>query len=229
MSTDNKSHWENLYTQKSEQEYSWFQSFPRTSIAFIESFQLPKDARILDVGGGDSRLVDVLLASGYTNISVLDISAVAIEKARQRLGHLSEQVEWIVCDINEFEPEAAQYDLWHDRAAFHFLTTDPLIGRYADQVQRAVRPGGYFVLGTFSPDGPKKCSGLDIRQYSRAAMQAVFAPWFQPLHCVEEAHVTPFQTTQHFLFCGFQLVIKRETSFSVAFFFILSALPAYFF
>jgi len=204
MDTGSKSHWENLYAQKSEQEYSWYQPVPLASLAFVESFRLPKEAKIIDIGGGDSRLVDALLASGYTDVTVLDISAVAIEKARQRLGSLSEKVKWIVCDINEFEPEPGAYNLWHDRAAFHFLTTEPLVRRYAETVQRAVRPGGYFVLGTFSPDGPKKCSGLDIRQYSRAAMQAVFAPWFRRIKCREVAHVTPFQTTQHFLFCGFR-------------------------
>lgn len=199
-----KSHWETLYADKSEQEYSWFQAFPQTSIRFIEQFQLQPDARIIDIGGGDSRLVDALLDRGFSNISVLDISAGAIEKARQRLGDRAEKVRWIECDINAFDPGEAQFDLWHDRAAFHFLTTEPQVARYADMAGRAVRPGGYLVLGTFSPDGPKKCSGLDIRQYSRAAMNAVFAPWFRRIRCEDTAHVTPFQTTQHFLFCGFR-------------------------
>ncbi len=199
-----KSHWNNLYGSKSEQEYSWFQAFPHTSIEFIESFRLPKEARIIDIGGGDSRLVDALLERGYTNITVLDISATAIEKAKNRLGRQAENVRWIECDISEFEPESGRYDFWHDRAVFHFLTTEPLVRRYAEAAQRAIRPGGYFVLGTFSPDGPKKCSGLDIRQYSRAAMQAVFAPWFRRIKCREVAHITPFQTTQHFLFCSFR-------------------------
>lgn len=204
METAVKSHWDNLYAGKSEQEYSWFQAFPETSMGFIGQFNLPLNARIIDIGGGDSHLVDALLESGFSNITVLDISARAIEKAQQRLGKKAEKVHWIACDISEFEPEPGAYDLWHDRAAFHFLTSEPLIARYADTVQRAVRPGGYFVLGTFSPDGPKKCSGLDIRQYSRAMMQAVFAPWFRRMRCEETAHVTPFQTTQHFLFCGFR-------------------------
>jgi SAM-dependent methyltransferase len=204
MESGFKSHWENLYTGKTEQEYSWFQAYPRASIAFFESFRLPKDARIIDIGGGDSRLVDALLNLGYTDITVLDISATAIEKVKKRLGDQAKNVKWIVGDVSEFEPEAGQYDFWHDRAVFHFLTTEPLIGHYADLVQRAVRPGGYFVLGTFSPDGPKKCSGLDIRQYARAEMNAVFAPWFRRIQCREEAHETPFKTTQHFLFCGFR-------------------------
>ncbi len=199
-----KSHWETLYAGKSEQEYSWFQSFPQTSIGFIGQFHLPPDARIIDIGGGDSRLVDALLERGFSNISVLDISAKAIEKAKQRLGDLAEKVHWIECDISEFEPEPGAFDLWHDRAAFHFLTTEPQVARYADMAGRAVCPGGYLVLGTFSPDGPKKCSGLDIRQYSRATMQAIFAPWFRRIRCAETEHLTPFQTKQHFLFCGFR-------------------------
>ena len=204
METTFKSHWENIYSGKSEQEYSWFQPYPRTSIEFIESFGLPKNARIIDIGGGDSRLVDALLQLGYTDITVLDISAAAIEKARKRLGDQAARVKWIVSDVIEFEPAARQYDFWHDRAAFHFLTTEPLIRRYVDLAQRAIRPGGYLVLGTFSPAGPKKCSGLEIRQYSRAAMNVVFSPFFRRIKCKEEAHVTPFQTTQHFLFCSFR-------------------------
>lgn len=204
MESTIKSHWENIYNRKTEQEYSWFQPYPQTSIEFVEYFKLPKNARIIDIGGGDSHLADALLQLGYTDITVLDISSAAIEKARQRLGDRADQVKWIVSDINEFEPGAGQYDFWHDRAAFHFLTTEALIRRYVDIAQRTIRPGGYFVLGTFSPTGPEKCSGLDIRQYSRSAMDSVFAPFFRRIKCREEAHVTPFQTTQHFLFCSFR-------------------------
>ncbi|MCK6691162.1 MAG: class I SAM-dependent methyltransferase [Thermoanaerobaculia bacterium] len=204
MEVARKSHWEKIYESKDEEAYSWFQPYPHTSIEFIEYFQLPKNARIIDIGGGDSHLVDALLRLGYTDITVLDISAMAIEKARKRLGDRADRVRWIVSDVTEFEPPAGQYDFWHDRAAFHFLTIEPLIRRYVDIAQRAVRPGGYLVLGTFSPSGPKKCSGLDIRQYSRAAMSAVFSPFFRRVKCVEAMHVTPFQTTQHFLFCSFR-------------------------
>lgn len=199
-----KTHWENIYENKAEQEYSWFQPYPHTSIEFVEYFKLPKNARIIDIGGGDSHLADALLQLGYADITVLDISATAIEKAKQRLGDRAARVKWIVGDVNEFEPGSGQYDFWHDRAAFHFLTTEALIQRYVETAQRAIRPGGYFVLGTFSPKGPKKCSGLDIRQYSRASMHAVFTPFFRRLKCKEETHVTPFQTTQQFLFCSFR-------------------------
>ena len=198
-----KSHWENIYESKAEAEYSWFQPYPHTSIEFIEYFHLPKNARIIDVGGGDSHLADVLLQLGFTDVTVLDISSAAIEKAQKRLGDQAGRIKWIVGDVTGFEPAPAYYDFWHDRAAFHFLTAEPLIHRYVDIAQRAIRPGGYFVLGTFSPKGPKKCSGLEIRQYSRAAMSAVFAPFFRRIKCKEETHVTPFETTQHFLFCSF--------------------------
>lgn len=198
-----KTHWENIYESKTEAEYSWFQPYPRTSLEFIKYFRLPQNARIIDIDGGDSHLADALLQLGYTDITVLDISSAAIEKARKRLGSKANCVKWIVSDVLEFEPSPANYDFWHDRAAFHFLTGEPLVRRYVDIAQRAVRPGGYFVLGTFSPKGPEKCSGLEIRQYSRAAMNAVFAPFFRRVRCKEETHVTPFQSTQHFLFCSF--------------------------
>ena len=199
-----KSHWEGIYSSKNESAYSWFQAYPRTSMALIAYFNLPKDARIIDIGGGDSHLADALLERGYEDITVLDISAKAIEKAQTRLGGQATRIKWIVSDVLAFEPETGAYDLWHDRAAFHFQTDAAQVQRYVDTLQRAVCPGGSLVLGTFSTKGPQKCSGLDIRQYSRTAMDAVFSPWFRRVKCLEEAHETPFQTTQHFLFCGFR-------------------------
>ncbi|MFN0036065.1 MAG: class I SAM-dependent methyltransferase [Saprospiraceae bacterium] len=198
-----KSHWENIYQTKAPDEVSWFQEYPRTSMDFVELFDLPKHARIIDIGGGDGNLVDALLEQGFTNITVLDISANAIERARARLGNRANEVQWVVSDVTEFEP-AQPYDFWHDRAAFHFLTTEATVRRYADIAQRAVRPGGYFVLGTFSEKGPRKCSGLDIQQYSRAGMNAVFGQFFRRIKCREIVHVTPFQTNQNFLFCSFR-------------------------
>ncbi len=204
MNTDLKTHWERIYEAQTEEQHSWFQRSPHGSLAFIEHCQLPKSARIIDIGGGDSRLTDALLQLGYTDVTVLDISAKAIEKAKKRLGERAGQIKWIVSDVNDFEPMAGQYDFWHDRAAFHFLTTDAQIRRYADIAQRAIRPGGYFVLGTFSSKGPRKCSGLDIRQYTRVGMDTVFAPFFRRIKCTEAAHVTPAQVTQYFLFCSFR-------------------------
>ncbi len=199
-----QSHWEAIYNSKATAEHSWFQPYPAASIEFVEYCGLPNTARIIDIGGGDSCFADALLQLGFTNISVLDISATAIEKAQKRLGDQAEKVNWIVSDINAFEPAAGQYDFWHDRAAFHFLTTEPQIRHYAEIATRAIRSGGYLVLGTFSKKGPLKCSGLNIRQYSRAGMDAVFSTSFRRIRCTEVVHLTPLQAQQHFLYCGFR-------------------------
>lgn len=204
MNTDLKTHWERIYEAQTEEQHSWFQPSLHSSLAFIEHCRLPKNARMIDIGGGDSHLVDALLLSGYTDITVLDISATAIERAQKRLGERASQVRWIVGDITEFEPETGQFDLWHDRATFHFLTADAPVARYVDIARRAIRPGGYLVLGTFSTKGPKKCSGLDIRQYDRAGMNAVFAPFFRRISCRDDVHLTPSNVAQRFLFCTFR-------------------------
>jgi SAM-dependent methyltransferase len=196
-------HWNNIYRQKQDDEVSWFQSYPITSMEFLEMFYLPLDANIIDVGAGNSHFVDALLEEGYKNIWILDISAAAIEKAKQRLGDNASKVHWIVADITAFEPEV-QFDLWHDRAAFHFLTTEDTIYKYVSIAEDAIKRGGYLVLGTFSEKGPKKCSGLDVKQYSEASMSARFEVSFDRIKCVEEEHETPFHTTQSFLFCSFK-------------------------
>ena len=203
MLSTTKSHWENIYQTKAPDEVSWFQEYPRTSMEFVALFELQKHARIIDIGGGDGNLVDALLEQGFTNITVLDISAHAIERTKARLGDKANLVEWIVSDVTAFEP-TEPYDFWHDRAAFHFLIDEASVRRYADIAQSAIRPGGYFVLGTFSEKGPQKCSGLDIQQYSRAGMNAVFSLFFRRIKCRETVHITPFQTTQNFLFCSFR-------------------------
>ncbi len=207
MDKQRQAHWENIYQSREETGYSWFQPYPQTSVDLINALYPRRDARILDVGGGDSHLVDALLDLGYSDLTVLDISATAIDKARARLGKRADKVHWIVCDIAAFEPEPERYDLWHDRAAFHFLTADPLIRHYAGIARRAVSPGGHLILGTFSTKGPKKCSGLEICQYSRTTMDAVFTEGFRRIRCLEATHVTPSQVSQHFLFCTF----KRRT------------------
>lgn len=204
MNTDLKIHWERIYEAQTEEQHSWFQHVPHGSLNFIEYCHLPKNARVIDVGGGDSLLVDALLLSGYTDITVLDISATAIERAQKRLGEQASQVRWIVGDITEFEPETGQFDLWHDRAAFHFLTTDAQVARYVDIARRAIRPGGYLVLGTFSAKGPEKCSGLDIRQYDRVRMDTVFTAFFRRIRCRDDVHLTPSNAVQRFLFCCFR-------------------------
>jgi 2-polyprenyl-3-methyl-5-hydroxy-6-metoxy-1,4-benzoquinol methylase len=201
--SNSKQHWEKIYDTKEETAFSWFQPYPKTSIEFINLFKLPKDARIIDIGGGDSHLVDALLEMGYTHISVLDISSKAIDRAKKRLGAQAASVHWIVSDITEFEP-AVKYDFWHDRAAFHFLTTEVQIIRYLSIVNSAIKKEGHLVLGTFSESGPHKCSGLEIKQYTQASMSSLFEKDFKRIKCMEETHVTPFNTTQNFVFCSFQ-------------------------
>lgn len=201
MNIKNKQHWETVYTTKQPNEVSWTQETPQTSLDFIRSFNLSKSASIIDVGGGNSKLVDFLLNEGYENITVLDISATALEKAKVRLGERAEKVNWIVSDITEFKPTTT-YDIWHDRAAFHFLTKDEQIGKYLSIVKNAVK--GFLVMGTFSESGPKKCSGLDIRQYSATSLEEIFKDDFTKLTCKTEDHTTPFNTTQNFTFCSFK-------------------------
>ena len=152
---DSQYHWDKVYSSKTEDEMSWFQNYPLTSMEFVDLFHLPLNANIIDIGGGDSHFVDALLDKGYKNIWVLDISAKAIEKAKQRLGEKAQAVHWIVSDVTTFVPPVS-FDLWHDRAAFHFLTTGNKIEKYASVAKDAIKKGGYLVLGTFSKNGPKK-------------------------------------------------------------------------
>lgn len=201
MEKNLKAHWETVYETKSPQEVSWTQEIPQISLDFIQSFQLNKDARIIDIGGGDSLLVDHLLDLGFTDLSVLDISAYAIERAKVRLGERASLVQWIVSDINEFEPEIT-YDLWHDRAAFHFLTAPSDISRYA---HLAVNHARNLVIGTFSTDGPLKCSGLEITQYNEVSLGDLFrAEGFECIETKREDHQTPFATSQNFVFASFR-------------------------
>jgi len=203
MNSSPKQHWDKVYGTKSEREVSWFQAYPKTSMKFVTLFNLPLNANIIDIGGGDSYFVDALLDKGYQNIYVLDISANAIEKAKQRLGERAAKIQWIVSDVTQFEPPI-QFDFWHDRAAFHFLTTEDKICKYISIAEDAIKKDGYLILGTFSKNGPKKCSGLEIKQYSEASMSARFELAFDRIKCTYEDHTTPFNTVQNFLFCSFK-------------------------
>lgn len=160
-----------------------------------------KDASIIDIGGGDSNLVDFLLEEGYENITVLDISAKALEKAQERLGRAAGKVKWIVTDVTAFEP-AETYDIWHDRAAFHFLTTPEQVSKYIDIAEKNVNK--FMIIGTFSKNGPTKCSGLDIQQYDEQSLSEKFERNFQKVQCTTEDHTTPFDTVQNFVFCSFK-------------------------
>ena len=195
-----KEHWENVYNTKSPEEVSWTQKIPQVSLDLIGSFELPHTSSIIDVGGGDSLLVDFLLAEGFDDITVLDISAKAIERAKNRLGNMASKVHWVVSDIVDFKPERT-YDVWHDRAAFHFLTTPDQIATYVGITKKAVN--SFMIIGTFSEDGPKKCSGLEVHQYSESGMEKTFGG-FNKLNCKTHDHVTPFGTTQNFIFCSFK-------------------------
>ena len=168
---------------------------------FIHSFGLNKNAKIIDVGGGDSKLFDHLLVEGFNNITVLDISERAIAKAKNRLGKKANKVNWIVSDITEFEPHSS-FDVWHDRATFHFLTTDQQKKKYIKIATKCV--SGYLIIGTFSSNGPRKCSGLDIKQYDEDELTMELKNGFDKIQCVTEDHLTPFNTTQNFLFCSFK-------------------------
>ncbi|MBP6050105.1 MAG: methyltransferase domain-containing protein [Chitinophagales bacterium] len=200
---ENKQHWENVFSTKTQNEVSWTQVYPKTSMDYLEALQLPKTANIIDVGGGDSNLVDALLEKGYKNIWVLDISATALEKAKKRLGDKAKNIHWIVSDITEFETNI-KFDFWHDRAVFHFLTDETSISKYVEIVSNAVSANGNFLLGTFSKDGALKCSGLEIKQYSEVSMKETFSDSFEAVKCFTEDHITPFNTIQNFQFCGFK-------------------------
>lgn len=197
----NKEHWETVYETKTPNEVSWTQEIPETSLHFIDSFGLTKDAQIIDIGGGDSKLVDHLLEQGYKNITVLDISAKAIARAQKRLGDQADKITWIISDITDFRPNNT-YDIWHDRATFHFLTTAEEISTYIHLIQQVAT--GYLVIGTFSENGPTKCSGLEIKQYSEQSLTEKFNKSFDKNCCITVDHTTPFATIQQFLFCSFK-------------------------
>lgn len=201
MQNSSKAHWETIFSTKKDNEVSWTQEIPKTSIDLIHSYKLPKSAKIIDIGGGDSKLVDFLLEEGYENITVLDISANALERAKTRLGQKAKQVSWIVSDVNDFKPKG-NYDIWHDRAAFHFLTTTDAITQYIETATQSVT--GFMSIGTFSENGPNKCSGLDIKQYSESDLENQLTKGFSKIKCITENHVTPFNTEQNFLFCSFK-------------------------
>lgn len=200
---NNKSHWENVFATKNPNEVSWTQKYPKTSMNYLENLNLSKTANIIDIGGGDSNLVDALIKKGYENIWVLDISEFALERAKKRLGDKADKVHWIISDITEFKPQVI-FDFWHDRAVFHFLTEQESINKYIAIVNNAMADNGNFLLGTFSENGPLKCSGLEIKQYSENTMKNTFKEKFDTVKCFTENHLTPFETIQNFQFCGFK-------------------------
>ena len=198
-----KAHWENIYRNKGTEDQTWYQKTPAVSLSFIKKINLPKTAGIIDIGGGDSTLVDHLLLEGFKDISVLDISQKAISKAIDRLGSKSSMVNWIIADAVTFESNV-QYDFWHDRATFHFLTDEDEITRYLETINRYLKPDGHLLIGTFSDQGPTKCSGIDIRQYTETSMSERLKKYFTRIECIKLDHQTPKGTVQNFIFCSFR-------------------------
>jgi len=205
MSKNYKAHWEKVYETKSPNEVSWTQSKPKTSIDLINSFNLPKSSSIIDVGGGDGLLVDFLLEEGYENITVLDISSKAIERAKKRLGAKAKKVKWIVSNITDYMPSDT-FDVWHDRATLHFLNDNNEINKYVGLVKKYVNKN--LVIATFSDEGPLKCSGIEIVQYTAEKMANLFNDCFEKIDSFKQNHTTPFNTIQNFIFCSF---IKKLT------------------
>jgi SAM-dependent methyltransferase len=198
---DAKTHWEKVYTTKAPESVSWYRAHLETSLALIERAADSRSASIIDIGGGESTLVDDLLLRRYKNLTVLDVSRTAIEVTKKRLGSASEQVRWLVGDIVEIELEPYAYDLWHDRAVFHFLTTPERRLAYVRRATRAVRPGGHVIVSTFGPEGPTKCSGLEVMRYDADSLHSEFGRRFRLVESSKELHQTPFGTTQQFLYC----------------------------
>jgi len=202
MENNLKDHWEHIYTTKQPNQVSWTQETPTTSIGLIEELNLSKDASIIDVGGGDSYLVDHLLVRGFTNLTVLDISAAAINRAKERLQLNADKVNWVVSDILDFKPKTT-YTLWHDRASFHFQTTEDTIDKYLSILKKTVNH--YAIIGGFSTEGPKKCSALEVKQYNEEALEKRIAiAELEPMKTMRVDHITPMGGSQNFLFGVFQ-------------------------
>ena len=200
---DRQAHWQGVYETKAENEVSWYQEHPAASQSLIRDTGLDAGARVIDVGGGASRLVDHLIGEGWRNVAVLDIAPMALERARHRLGPRQAEVEWLVADVTRWTP-SARFDLWHDRAVFHFLTDAADRAAYAKAMALAVPSGGHAIIGTFALDGPERCSGLPICRYDAENLAAEFAGDFQLAGSLSEDHVTPAGKIQRFLFCRFR-------------------------
>lgn len=196
-----KNHWETVYATKSPDAVSWYTPHLRTSMAYIERTGLPASAAIIDVGGGESTLVDDLLDTGHPHLTVLDLSAKALDVCRERLGARGHAVTWLADDVltHPFAPHA--YDIWHDRAVFHFLTTTEQRQRYVAQVMHALRPGGFAIVGTFGPDGPQQCSGLPVARYDSEGLHGEFGAPFELVDSGIELHTTPWASEQQFVYC----------------------------
>ena len=198
---DRQLYWETVYQTKQPHEVGWTQEVPTPSLRMIRALDIPKNEPVIDIGGGDSKLVEFLLDEGYSDLSVLDISQHGIERARKRLGEEADKVNWLVSDVLDFKPDRP-YKIWHDRAVFHFLTQPEQVKGYVALATQSIT--GFLTIGTFSVDGPKQCSGLDIRQYDEELLRKTFASGFKAINTFREDHITPSGNKQNFLFCTFQ-------------------------
>lgn len=200
---DRKTHWEHIYRTKKSSEVSWHEDVPATSLRLINELHLPLTARIFDNGAGDSYLTDHLVNLGYSNITVQDISEIALNRIAHRLGIVAKNIKWVIDDEAHCTPQD-KYDLWHDRAAFHFLTDEEEIGNYVNNIKRCIKPGGYLVIATFSTEGPTRCSGLPVKQYSEESMTELLKGAFEKVKCFTMDHLTPSGKAQNFLYCTFR-------------------------
>lgn len=203
MKKDMNEHWENVFYTKKETDVSWYQEVPKTSIDILLKYNISKNSPIIDVGCGDSYFVDYLVNKGFQNIYALDISENALCRLKDRLGDDADKVNWIVGNVLDFKPPV-MFDFWHDRASFHFQTKLNTITQYYEIANSAISKGGIMTIGTFSKDGPSRCSGLDICQYDEEELKHVFSLGFEKLDCQFENHATPFDTVQNFIFCEFK-------------------------
>ena len=199
-----KAHWEDVYTQKRPDEVSWFLETATQSLDLINAIAPQPSDAIIDVGGGASRLVDALLAAGFSDLSILDLSAAALKAAQDRLGDKASRVQWIEADITQIELAPARYDIWHDRAVFHFMTTKEQRDAYKRNLTNALRPSGHVIIATFAENGPEKCSGLPVQRYSVEALSAELGPDFTLIKSCREAHRTPWGSVQEFIYCLFK-------------------------
>ncbi len=203
ISFDREKHWDHVYQSRSVDRLSWYQTYPSESMRFIEDYGSGTEAHVLDVGGGSGNLVDVLLAHNYHHVDVLDISEVALEIAEKRLGRNAETVTWIHTDVLNFNP-GTPYDIWHDRATFHFLTDPDEIHQYISLASQTIREGGLLVLATFSDKGPRTCSNLPVHKYSQSALEELLKAYFIKIECINADHYTPRETVQNFTYCAFR-------------------------
>ena len=202
---DTKTHWENVYRTKDTDEVSWYQRTPRISLDLIRRVVPDRRANIIDIGGGNSSLVDHLLHDGYSHVTVLDVSGTALRQAQQRVEAVSQAVTWVEADVRTADLPEATFDVWHDRAVFHFLTEPTDRQLYVAQARRAVRPGGHVIVATFADDGPTRCSGLPVMRYSTDQLSREFGEAFQLVESVRELHVTPSGAQQPFIYALWRL------------------------